>query len=297
MTERIIRFGDHQSSVGVLTEPAGALEGTPAFLLLNAGIIHRVGPNRLNVGLARALARAGFLAVRFDLSGLGDSDVRHDGLPYHRSRVSETVAVMDYLSSRHGAKTFVLLGLCSGADHAFRVANADKRVVGAVMIDGYAYHTFKFYVDCYLLRLLRWQTWWRIVNGKHPVWQAVRRKLSSANQVNAPGEAVGQFVVDRPPKKDAESQMRALIARNVHFLFIYAMGFARGVRNGWYRGMHELPAANGLIETELFEDSTHTFTRLSDQQALVQRVCEWAVNCFMNGVTVQQHEIRSKTLQ
>ncbi len=286
MTERILRFGERQSSIGILTEPAGAPDGLPAFLLLNAGIVHRVGPNRLSVGLARTLAQAGFLAVRFDLSGLGDSEVRHDALPYHRSRVADTVAVMDYLSAHHGTKRFVLLGLCSGADHAFRVAHADKRIVGAVMIDGYRYSTFKYYFDCYLLRLLRWQTWWRVLSGKHPAWKAVRARFANSNRSDATSEIVGQFVIDQPPRKEAEAQMRTLAARNVHFLFVYSMGVGRGVRNGWYRGLHGVPEARALVETELFEDSTHTFTRLSDQARLSRRVCEWAVDRFGNGVTV-----------
>ena len=102
---------------------------------------------------------------------------------------------------------------------------------------------------------------------------------------------VGQFVIDQPPRKEAEAQMRTLAARNVHFLFVYATGVARGVRNGWYRGLHGVPEARALVETELFEESTHTFTRLSDQARLSRRVCEWAVDRFGNGVTVQQREI------
>ena len=48
--------------------------GQPWVVLLNAGIIHRIGPNRLYVQLARRLASRGHAVLRFDLAGIGDSE-------------------------------------------------------------------------------------------------------------------------------------------------------------------------------------------------------------------------------
>ena len=58
MKETAITFGKSKSLTGVLTDPPEAKReaGVPAVIFLNAGLIHHVGPNRLYVKLARALA-------------------------------------------------------------------------------------------------------------------------------------------------------------------------------------------------------------------------------------------------
>jgi hypothetical protein len=92
VTEEAILFGTQSSLVGVITDPPVARQGRrlPAFLLLNAGLVHRVGPNRLHVKIARMLAAMGYVVCRFDFSGVGDSSVRRDSLPFAQSAISET---------------------------------------------------------------------------------------------------------------------------------------------------------------------------------------------------------------
>ena len=80
MTEHVVQFGERRRLVGTLTEASGPRDG--GFVLLNAGVISRVGPQRLNVTLARAIARIGFTAFRFDLSGLGASRAANGRLSY-----------------------------------------------------------------------------------------------------------------------------------------------------------------------------------------------------------------------
>ena len=130
--EKAVRFGTTASLVGVLTE---AVAGTPdadrpAVLFLNSGILHRVGSCRMHVRLARALSAEGFHCLRFDYSGIGDSDQRRDSLSFEESAVVETREAMDYLAKAKGTKRFVLMGLCSGADMAHETALADERVAG-----------------------------------------------------------------------------------------------------------------------------------------------------------------------
>jgi hypothetical protein len=48
MREHALLFGDAQGLVGVITDPPGPGGGSrPGVILLNAGVIHRVGPSRL----------------------------------------------------------------------------------------------------------------------------------------------------------------------------------------------------------------------------------------------------------
>ena len=116
MIERAITFGRSHTLVGIVNEPGenkGA-ETLPAVILVNAGLLNRSGPHRLYVTLARTLAERGFLSLRFDHSGLGDSDTRPDHLTYAAGVVSDTRLAMDYLEETYGVESFVLGGLCSG---------------------------------------------------------------------------------------------------------------------------------------------------------------------------------------
>jgi hypothetical protein len=95
--ERAHTFGSHQGLVGITCEPdAGPGLDLPGFIFFNIGLNHRVGPQRVQVELARALAVQGFASLRFDLSGLGDSAPRGDS-PTCRSslfRVAVAMAMM-----------------------------------------------------------------------------------------------------------------------------------------------------------------------------------------------------------
>ena len=55
---------------GIVTRPAAGPPPHPLLILLNAGAVRRIGPNRLYVALARRVAAGGALVLRVDLSGL-----------------------------------------------------------------------------------------------------------------------------------------------------------------------------------------------------------------------------------
>lgn len=104
--------------------------------MLNAGALHRIGPNRLHVELARQLACAGFLCCRFDLSGIGDSRATGSEEHFWERWKGEVRAVMDRLQESHGARRFALFGLCSGTELALECALCDPRVYACVLVNG-----------------------------------------------------------------------------------------------------------------------------------------------------------------
>jgi pimeloyl-ACP methyl ester carboxylesterase len=105
--------------------------------MMNAGTVHRVGPHRLFVELARELAEVGFHVLRMDLSGIGDSPVASgdENLTYPATCLADCQAAMAELGERVGAQRFIVTGLCSGADIAFKVSMKDHRVAGVVMMN------------------------------------------------------------------------------------------------------------------------------------------------------------------
>lgn len=84
--EQALLLGPRKSLVGIIAVSPSPLPDAPMVVILNSGIIHRVGAHRVYVPLSRALAAAGFPVLRFDLSGIGDSENRVDMLsPFEAS--------------------------------------------------------------------------------------------------------------------------------------------------------------------------------------------------------------------
>src|SRR5262249_24278052 len=127
---------------------------------------HHVGPHRLYVKMARSLVAIGFVVLRFDLSGFGDSTVRADNLPFEKSAVSETQEAMDMLSATRGTEHFLLSGICSGALIALTTAYCDPRVVGVIPINA-PRHTIEYaeaeevrsYIIDYRAVRMYWADW------------------------------------------------------------------------------------------------------------------------------------------
>lgn len=137
-------FGAKGSLFGILAEPGevpgvadAAMRRQTAVLLLNVGGNYRVGPNRIYVKMARALAARGFPTLRLDLSGIGDSrdgDRTHTGSYYSLTSAADVRAAIDGLAAR-GCTRFYVMGVCSGSYVAFQTALADPRVTGQVLMN------------------------------------------------------------------------------------------------------------------------------------------------------------------
>ena len=126
MKESAVTLGPDRTLVGVVTEPDSVDESDkPAFLLLNAGFIHRVGPNRVYVKIARCLSELGYTVLRFDLSGIGDSQASTSSESHWQRSLNETRNAMDYLRDSRQVEKFVAFGICSGADLAYSLATRE----------------------------------------------------------------------------------------------------------------------------------------------------------------------------
>lgn len=278
--ERAELIGAPEPLLGILCEPAGERpSGLPAILLLNAGILHRVGPSRMNVQLARALARDGFSSLRFDFSGIGDSGIRRDDLSFEERSIREVQGVMDHLENQHSARTFVLAGLCSGADVAYRTALEDPRVCGLICMDGYAYRTWRYWIHRYAPRVLRAESWWNLLRGRTymgPVIRQLLRRGSPNGEPDDPAE-VEVFRQALPPKGHVAAGYQLLANRGVRVLQIFT-GALEGRYNyaTQFRDTFRSVQFRGLLEVDFFAHATHTFTASEHQRALTARIRDWA---------------------
>ena len=288
MKEEAVLFGSGDSLVGVVTEPERPGPGAPAFVFLNAGVTHRVGPNRLNVRLARALAAEGFVSMRFDFSGLGDSGVRADELPAIQSVVVETKEAMDLLAATRGIESFVLAGICSGATSSLLTAREDERVVGAVIINAQGHlHGRDLELEDYLRARTLARHSWRIVlksSFRRKNWKkALQGKLQPGRilrmMVGNPLDALrGRGEGREAPKlPDALADLRSLTRRGVRLYHLYCEGDEGLDYFHVVLGDKVRDVANDENSCfEVIRRANHVFTLLWSQDFLVERVCEWA---------------------
>jgi len=273
--ESPVRFGNREYLTGIVTTPPAGLARDAGLVILNAGLVHRVGPNRVGVEVARKAAGAGFVALRFDLSNLGDSRARADSLPVEASAVAEVRLAMDELARTHGLDRFVVFGICSGAEHALRAGLEDSRVVGAVLVDGYAYRTPAYYLRYYGPRLFRRAAWRRLLFEKSPLARWLRR-FGSDQDGN--GHLTAQPPKRRfPPRARFRETLATLTTRGVELLVVYTgegMADQYNYDGQFFEAFPEF--RDRPVEVVFLAATDHLFSRQRSRAALAGAVERWA---------------------
>jgi alpha-beta hydrolase superfamily lysophospholipase len=138
LTERPVCFGSDPVLFGIVAEPRQGEQRRRAVILLNAGADYHIGVNGMHVNLARDWARRGYVALRMDLAGLGDSDTRRgqpDNEVFPPAVLDDIRTAVEFLRGRYGAGDITLFGLCAGAYHALRAAAAGVPVNRILMVN------------------------------------------------------------------------------------------------------------------------------------------------------------------
>lgn len=275
MIERSIAFGPGNGLVGTICLPeAGAARPAVGQVLFNAGVVHRVGPHRINVRLARALARRGIPSIRFDLSGQGDSARPRGDLPFEGQAVEDLRASMDALTAASGAQRHAIFGFCSGGCHGYATAQADERVAGLVLYDTYIYPTPRSRLNraltpirekgvvTFTLGVLRRLLAARWLLGRDP-------KGAFDRQGN-----VGYFRL--PTKAEFARTVRALHDRGTRVALMYSCGFPAYNYAGQFRDAFRGTGIDGIVSCDYFQDMGHSATVTAAQARFIERLVEFA---------------------
>jgi pimeloyl-ACP methyl ester carboxylesterase len=298
MKEEALLLGQSKSLVGIVARPPanGTYRRSPAVLILNAGIVHRVGPNRLYVKMARDLAANGLVTLRFDFSGIGDSGVRTDTLPFPESAVRETQEAMDYLAVEMGIERFVLMGICSGATTSFATACRDPRVVGAVLINArsHLHDTANERLDSHLRQRALARHYWRIALSSSFSRKNVARALTGKADYRRIVPAMfaplrwSLFARRRdvaPGTNTLAAELDRLNGRGVRLLHVYSEGdegldYIHVILGDRLRNWH----ARGLLQIEIIPGANHTFSLLWSQEHLLDIIRRWIQGAAQEGI-------------
>lgn len=272
--EHVVRLGEHRTLLAIASAPSTP-RGAPAVLLVNAGVIHRIGPHRLHVQLARRLAQAGHPALRMDLSGIGDSGAVPDQLSFRASSVADIRTAIDHLAAGDPAARAIVFGICSGADNALAAAEADPRIEGLILVDP----------PCYTSRPARLRAL-RSRLRDPAVWATLPAKLLNRllARLSPPAEAVNAASGGRqpPPLEDYRRQLTGLVARGVRILSIYSS--AQGARYNHADQLYEwFPELREKLDNLYYPDANHTFTEIAQQTVLISAVMDWCQRRFPTG--------------
>jgi dienelactone hydrolase len=280
VAERPVVFGESGHLFGVECRPAtpGGGAPRPPVLFVNAGIVHRVGPHRIYVKLARALAADGVASLRFDLSGLGSSRPR-PGDPRPREEVvrADLDDGLRFLKERMRSERVVTAGLCSGADRAFDAALRHPEVSGCILLDPDVHLTRGHRMHEVGSALSRGRTWASLVNGRY-----LRRALArapEAERTRAPRDEMA--VTTLPARETREQEIASLLRRRValHALFTGGLLERYNHRDQYFEAYPEAARIPG-VHLSWLPEADHTFSTRDAQETLIHEVLVWYRGAF-----------------
>ena len=268
MKETPVLMGVHGALFGICTESKST--AGCGVIILNAGLLHHVGPYRLHVTLARALAELGCPVIRIDQSGKGESPLRK-GLSSDESLLRDFDDAVAELG-RRGVSSVLLAGLCSGADDALFIAQRRTNVAGLILLDGFAARTQRFYFNHSRQRVLKVGPWLR----------AFRRIMQ--NVLLKSGHHEDSSVIDIRNWSNTD-EMLARFAQILSSGTRVLAVFTGGVMDYYnYQGQLSDSLGLSLGESKLTEiyypEADHTYPLVIHRMRLIDEVLQWVAKHF-----------------
>lgn len=273
--DQAITFGNQNTLVGILTVPDQSLSPKKiGVICLNAGLLHRVGPFRMNVELANTLAKQGYHTLRFDSSLIGDSGNANNEADYLQKVTQDIKHAVDLMSSRTGLNQFVLFGLCTGADNAHRAMVNDARIVGGIFLDGYSYPSLKYLVKRYLPVLLSPS---RLARLFVRIKNRILSKLFGTPAATAKVDESGLFTWKLPEKKEAEKELKMLLDRGAKLFYIFSGSALHlySYEDQYFDSMPFLNQFRHQFKVILNKNTDHTYRLYHDRLWLYNEVLDW----------------------
>ncbi|MDX2506720.1 MAG: hypothetical protein QNL62_19910 [Gammaproteobacteria bacterium] len=281
MKESIEIFGSQNNLCGTLCVPDDIplKAGKPCIIILNSGLVYQAGSNRLHVDMARNIAELDFCSFRFDLSGIGDSSRSQKNLTYDEQILADIDDALAFIEEKTGISSFVLMGICTGADNTHKFALTNSKITGTIFLDGYAYKTPGYYIRYYLPRILNPII---VANKLGRVISAFLKPTGTAaesGQAEEKVEEVSFWVI--PPKEKTVKELKQLVDRNVLQLHIYTFDWIWCFNHqSQFNSMYKEIDFKGSATCAYFEQSDHVYTMIDDRLKLIKTVSHWLESNF-----------------
>ena len=269
IAEDSVNFGPSFKLNGITTIPTAGETRDTALIILNSGRMHRVGTSRVSVTLARQAAKQGFVSLRFDHSGIGDSEPRKVRVTDETRILEEIDVALEFAQRAFGTSRFVLFGLCSGAQYSFRYAINEPRVRGLIGIDNWVYATTGFYLRHYAPRLLRPGPWLRFfLRPLQRIGNMVNKKETEKERSIWP---------ERPPRESIAAGYQELVDNDVRLHYIYTGSGGYYNYIGQMQDMFPNVDFRDLLTVDYLPRASHLMREPREQDYIIASVIRWLV--------------------
>ncbi|NUP09097.1 MAG: alpha/beta fold hydrolase [Polyangiaceae bacterium] len=314
MSEEPVTFQSGANRLsGMLHRPDGAPSDV-AVLFVHSGARGRLGSTFQYPVAARALAKKGIASMRWDPSGMGDSEGRIDDtkmLDFFGSIqagcfVADTLAAIEELDRQVAPKKLVLWGLCGGGITALLAAPRAKRKIDGlvllstpVLLDSAqqspletisAEHAASHLWTLYAKKLLSLEAYKRLFRMESDIETI---KTYATAFVKGTAKKIARKVKNRiaPPPPDAPARplhprqnphyleaLSAMVQKDAKLLMLY--GETDSLRYDFWNEVYEPlvqkdEAYGKRVEVHLVEGCNHLFTLREWQAAALRHFDAW----------------------
>jgi alpha-beta hydrolase superfamily lysophospholipase len=263
---------------GILSTPASPPSARRGLLLLNAGAIHHIGPNRLYVTLARRWAALGHAVLRLDVAGIGDSAPapgRPENVVYTDDASDDISQALAFLRRQPGVTEVHALGLCSGGYNAFKAAVAGVPLDGVVLINPltFFYKPEKPLTDAEDKAIFEASRYFRRVRDV----EAWKKLLHGRLDLRLAGRTLARFLADRLRGRaqelarraglrvgdDLAGELTSIVDKRIRLGFVFSAGDPGMDLLRTHGGPTvEKLRRDGQLSIDIIEGPDHTFTPL-----------------------------------
>jgi alpha-beta hydrolase superfamily lysophospholipase len=289
LTERPVFIESRATLFGVVAESHCREPRSGAVIFVNAGADFHIGASGMYVDLSRRWARRGFVALRIDLAGLGDSATvpgEDDNVVFPPSALDDIRAAVEWVRQQYALIDITLCGVCSGAYHVLRAAAAELPVKGVLMVnpETFFWDEAASIYDMNLAEVVKGPAvnrekvlsagaWKRLLRGQIDIGYHVRR---NARRLFLAMESVGRDVARRLRirlPRDLGRELEEIAGRGVRMAFIFSRG-EPGITLLKMLGGSSLNRLHDSCHVHIIDGADHTFSKLEARTALEDKLSE-----------------------
>ena len=281
--------------------------------LLNPGIKYRVAPNRLNVKLAKELCKNGYYVLRFDPSGIGDSEgeIQENMLiPDIGEKIQTGLFVFDtidansYFIKKFKINRLILVGNCGGAITSLLTSAKDERVCSLCLIDipvnlRTSKMTFadkvkeggqrsNWLYDEYVKRIFDKKSWYRFITLqtdfkalRKVLKMKVHKKIGRKKEVCEESQYLEILCAEKKLNKLFYESFQKFTLNKKPILFLVAENdpgaeiFEHFFINLYLKKKYQNISYKNFVDYVIVKNASHVYALQESQEFLLNNICSW----------------------
>ena len=260
MEKPVVFKSQGQQIIGVVHMPERRKGKVPAVVFFHGFTGTKVEPHRIFVKMARALARAGIAALRFDFRGSGDSEGDFSKMTIS-GELQDAAEALRFVRRLPGVdpKRVGVLGLSMGGAVAAMTLGRDLKIPGAAL-------------------------WSPVANlgdsKRRKMKPGDREQLRQMGVIDHGGNAVGRGFLDDMPR---HNPLKAIVGTRAAVLIVHGDQDETVPIAAAHAYEKALKRAKKAVAKHIVTGADHTYNSLAWETQVVGLTLEW-FRCVLGGV-------------